>query len=267
VTVPLSLTGRYQLVILGAAACPGVSEGASRLQNALNIAFAQLGVNVGKFLVRIMPGATDPVLNRRMPSVGVFFGMTPSPALAAPDGERLGHLLTDGSLIIPVVEDLSAFSAYVPPQIAQLNGVSVGDCGSDFERLAARVLEGFGLLRERRRLFISYRRIETSSVASQLYESFDAAGFDVFLDTHGVLRPGEPFQDVLWHRLADTDVAVVLDSPVFLPADGRRKNWRGRTAQTFKSCRCCGPGRLREPLQPSVPFIPLNQETLPARRH
>jgi hypothetical protein len=23
-------------------------------------------------------------------------------------------------------------------------------------------------------------------------------------DTHGVLRPGEPFQDILWHRLADT---------------------------------------------------------------
>jgi hypothetical protein len=97
-----------------------------------------------------------------------------------------------------------------------MNGISVADCGGKFERLASRILEGFGLLRERRRLFISYRRVETSGVAAQLYEALDAAGFDVFLDTHGVLRPGEPFQDILWHRLADTDVALLLDSPGFL---------------------------------------------------
>jgi len=77
-------------------------------------------------------------------------------------------------------------------------------------------LEGLGLLRERRRLFISYRRVEASGVAAQLYEALDAAGFDVFLDTHGILRPGEPFQEVLWHRLADTDVALLLDTPGFL---------------------------------------------------
>ena len=85
----------------------------------------------------------------------------------------------------------------MPPQITHLNGISLADCSTDFERLAARVLEGFGILRERRRLFISYRRVETSGIAAQLYEALDAIGFDVFLDTHGVLRPGEPFQDIL----------------------------------------------------------------------
>jgi len=76
-------------------------------------------------------------------------------------------------------------------------------------------LEGLGLLRKSRRLFISYRRVETQGIAIQLYELLDRRGFDVFLDTHCV-RPGEPFQDVLWHRLADTDVIVLLDSPKFL---------------------------------------------------
>jgi hypothetical protein len=89
------------------------------------------------------------------------------------------------------------------------------DCGGDFERLAARILEGFGLLRERRRLFISYRRAEASGVAAQLYEALDAAGFDVFLDTRGTIRPGDQFQEILWHRLADTDVTVLLDTPDF----------------------------------------------------
>ncbi len=61
------------------------------------------------------------------------------------------------------------------------------DCRIDFERLAARVLEGLGLLRETHRLFISCRRNETSGVAGQLCEALDASGFDVFFDTHGTL--------------------------------------------------------------------------------
>ena len=85
----------------------------------------------------------------------------------------------------------------------------------DWDRVASVLLEGLGLLRKSRRLFISYRRVETQGVAIQLYEQLDASGFDVFLDTHS-LRPGEPFQEVVWHRLADTDVVVLLDSPGFL---------------------------------------------------
>jgi hypothetical protein len=215
VTIPLSLTGRYQLVVLGAA-CQQVMQCTSRLQNAVNVGFAHLGVNAGKFLVCLTPDATDQTMNRRMLSVGVFFGLTPLPALSVCDTERLDRLVADGSLVIPVVADAGRFSTFVPSQIAHLNGISVLECGNDFERLAGRVLEGFGLLRASRRLFISYRRVETSGVAAQLYEALDAAGFDVFLDTHGVLRPGEPFQEILWHRIADTDVAVLLDSPDFL---------------------------------------------------
>ncbi|OWU64392.1 MAG: hypothetical protein CBB60_010105 [Armatimonadetes bacterium Cent15-Ar3] len=33
----------------------------------------------------------------------------------------------------------------------------------------------------------------------------------MFLDTHGV-APGEVFQDVLWHRLCDCDVLIMLDT-------------------------------------------------------
>jgi hypothetical protein len=61
---------------MGAEGCARVNEEAARLHNALRVGFGQLGVDVGKFLVRFMSGATDPVLNRRMPAVGVFFGLT-----------------------------------------------------------------------------------------------------------------------------------------------------------------------------------------------
>jgi hypothetical protein len=215
-TVPLSLTGKYQLVIFGHEGDARVGDCATRLESALNLAITQLGVNSRKFLVRVMPGTADFDLDRKMSSVGVFFGFTTSPTLTIHDAGRLNWLLRDGLLIVPVVADIGQFSALVPPQIAHLNGCSLADCGVEFERLASRILEGYGLLRERRRLFISYRRADTSGVAAQLYEALDTAGFDVFLDTHGVLRPGEPFQEILWHRLADTDVAILLDSPNFL---------------------------------------------------
>ncbi len=215
-TVPLSLTGKYQLVVLGQNGDSHVNECALRLVTAVSLAFTQLGVNPKKFLIHSMPGTSNPALDRRMPTVAVFFGFVSSPTLSASDTKKLCCLLADGILIIPVVENVTGFSGLVPHEITHLNGCPLADCGADFERLASRVLEGYGLLRERRRLFISYRRIKTSGVAAQLYEALDAAGFDVFLDTHGILRPGEPFQEILWHRLADTDVALLLDSPDFL---------------------------------------------------
>ena len=124
-TLPLSLRGKYQLVLLGAAGSSSVDACASRLDNALKVAFAHLGVNVDKFLVRVRAGMTDPDIDRRMLSVAVYFGLTPSPSLSPSDEERLGHLLTDGSLIIPVVVDTASFGMLVPPQIAHLNGISV----------------------------------------------------------------------------------------------------------------------------------------------
>jgi TIR domain len=42
--------------------------------------------------------------------------------------------------------------------------------------------------------------------------SSSARLFDVFLDTHGI-APAEDFQTMLWHRLCDSDVLVMLDTP------------------------------------------------------
>jgi hypothetical protein len=66
-----------------------------------------------------------------------------------------------------------------------------------------------GLLRKRRRLFISYKRTESAMVAQQLYHALDERGFDVFLDTLSV-RPAEQFQEHLWHRMTDSDVVILL---------------------------------------------------------
>jgi hypothetical protein len=257
-TLPLSLQGKYQLVVLGTQGDSQVSDCAARLDKALNLSFAHLGVDPKKFLARVMSGTAGP--DRKMPSVAVFFGLVPSPALSVNDARRLDDLLTDGVLIIPVVADAGRFSTFVPPQIAGLNGISLEDCGADFERLAARILEGFGLLRERRRLFISYRRVETSGVAAQLYEALDEAGFDVFLDSHGVLHPGEPFQDILWHRLADTDVAVVLDSPGFLASRWTAEELARANISNIQILQVLWPGLTEGAAEAFSTFHPLLQE-------
>src|SRR3546814_16773733 len=78
--------------------------------------------------------------------------------------------------------------------------------------LASTMLECVGLLRRQRRVFVSYRRVESRAAALQLHDLLASRGFDVFLDTHAI-RPGDPFQDVLWHRLVDSDVMVMIDTP------------------------------------------------------
>jgi len=89
------------------------------------LAFSHLGVNARKFLVRVMSGMSGSDMNRKMPSVAVFFGFGPSSMLPPHDTERLNDLLTDGALIIPVVADTQRFSSCL--EITFTNGFPVVD--------------------------------------------------------------------------------------------------------------------------------------------
>ncbi len=109
------------------------------------------------------------------------------------------------------------FRNSVPSLLYEINGIELKTT-VNFESVVSSILEGFGLLRIARRIFISYRRNESRLVAIQLFEKLEASGFDVFLDTHSV-RPTDVFQEELWHRLTDTDVVVLLNTPGFLDSN------------------------------------------------
>lgn len=126
----------------------------------------------------------------------------------------LKTVLKDATLTLPIVDSLTNFSNCIPLELQNINGFQLGS-DRDIEQLVSIILEGFSLLRLSRRLFISYKRDESSTVAIQLFEQLEKSGFDVFLDTHSI-RPGEVFQEELWHRMADTDVVVLLNTPGFL---------------------------------------------------
>lgn len=65
------------------------------------------------------------------------------------------------------------------------------------------------LLRENRKLFISYRRTDSSAVANQLFDAFVRSNYDVFLDTYSI-NPAKNFQEELHHRMTDCDVLIQL---------------------------------------------------------
>ena len=195
---------KYQVGLLGK---PGGTE--KRLLQLIRKGFKDLGIRSGLLSVLRDDEISD--RDRKAPFVLIYFGSSGPPS--AETLQTLDELLEDSVPIFPCVDDLTKFNALVPSAISAINGLDLSKAGA-LEHLTGFVLQAFRLLRTTRRLFISYRRSETQAVAIQLYEELDQRNFDVFLDTHSV-APGEPFQEVLWHRLADTDVVILLDSPGF----------------------------------------------------
>jgi hypothetical protein len=119
----------------------------------------------------------------------------------------------DGNIILPVF--ISDFNNEIPDVINKLNGLRLQD---NVTKISNLILEGFELLRKSRKIFISYKRSESSNVAIQLYEALEANNFDVFLDTHSVDK-GEEFQEELWHRMTDCDVILMLNTKEFLKSE------------------------------------------------
>lgn len=193
----------YELAILGS---PSAAERAA-LERTLARCVSEVGLVFQKdVMLRDASNLTgrDP---RAATAACYFITPTADPV----DVEAIEALVRAAAPIIPTAAPLGDF-AHAPPVIAASNGLRRRDDDPGLESLAAAMLECVGLLRTQRRVFVSYRRIESRAAALQLHDSLGERGFDVFLDTHDI-RPGLPFQEVLWHRLCDSDVLVMLDTP------------------------------------------------------
>lgn len=119
----------------------------------------------------------------------------------------------DGNIILPVFD--KSFTDEIPDFLSNQNGVTFND---NIVKISNIILEGFELLRKNRKLFISYKRSESSNIAIQLYEFLEKNNFDVFIDTHSIDK-GEEFQEELWHRMTDCDLILMLNTKEFLKSD------------------------------------------------
>ena len=139
-------------------------------------------------------------------TVGLFFGdSNPIPLFVRPEN------LDVHQPIIPIVSKFTHCEYELPNELSIYNAMETNANDSEISIVSA-VLECLGLVPKKRKVFISYRRVEKSQrVALQLFERLSANQFSVFLDTHKI-RPGEIFQEALWHQLTDSDVMIMLDT-------------------------------------------------------
>lgn len=202
----------YEFAILG-----NVSpENRQCLINTLGEKISEFGLAIGSE-VEIYDAEKITCRNKSSAFAAVYFGGS-----APTDSEAASSVFLESVPVIPVVENLDQFSASVPDFLQATNGFCLKKEDPEMEELATIMLECVGLLRRQRRVFVSYRRTESREAALQMHDLLTSRGFDVFLDTHEI-RPGDPFQDVLWHRLCDSDVLVMLDTPTYFESRWTRE--------------------------------------------
>ena len=194
----------YEIILLGkvdAAYRATVTRKVSEIAAAFGM---QLGTDI-----RLLDTADMDTRDHKSASVALYFGGDPN--IDVPAYERL---IAARIPIIPVVTASGSFDADIPTRLAGLNGIRLRASDPEMDELISATLECVGLLRKQRRVFVSYRREESRSSALQLHDLLSSKGFDAFLDTHDI-RPGEQFQDALWHRLCDSDVVLMLDTRTY----------------------------------------------------
>lgn len=130
------------------------------------------------------------------------------------DIKYLDKLIKDGTIVLPIY--YNSFHTEIPSLLENQNGLQFEK--SKEIKIVNLILESFGKLRNTRKVFISYKRDQSTSVAIQLFEALERNNFDVFLDTHSI-KQGEPFQEELWHRMTDCDVIVLLNTSKFLESE------------------------------------------------
>ncbi|MGZ0701475.1 toll/interleukin-1 receptor domain-containing protein [Pseudomonas piscis] len=189
----------YQLAVLGAPSAEQVSELEATVADAVSMFGLRLGHEVGW---EVAPAAFTP--HQQRSAAVVFFGG------ADADHPSLPSLLRGGVPVVPVVSDFGRVATEIPKILRPLNCLAYRNGGA--KRVAAALLECAGLLPKQRRVFVSYRRDEARQAALQMFDALSARHFDVFLDTHSI-APAEDFQTMLWHRLCDSDVLLMLDTP------------------------------------------------------
>jgi hypothetical protein len=189
----------YELAVLGTPSDTQMHELEQLVSQTVRLFGLRLGQEVAWL---VCPEEFNP--EQQKAAAAVFFGGKDAPQINLPSLSR------KAIPVLPVVSDLTKVQEEIPASLRLLNCLAYNAGGA--QRVVTALLECAGLLPRQRRVFVSYRRDEARQAALQLFDAFSSRLFDVFLDTHGI-APAEDFQAMLWHRLCDSDVLVMLDTP------------------------------------------------------
>lgn len=195
--------GTYEFALLGA-----FSESARRaIRRGILDSTEPFGLEMGKDVV-VHDRATIDGRDLGSAFAAVYFAGDASQDTAVAE-----RLVSESAPVIPYIDGVGlSFEGNLPEFLLAANGLRRRTEDTEHAELISALLECVGLLRRQRRVFVSYRRTESRAAAVQMHDVLTERCFDVFLDTHDI-RPGDAFQEVLWHRLVDSDVVVMLDTP------------------------------------------------------
>lgn len=112
--------------------------------------------------------------------------------------------------VLPIVKDVTKFNEYIPDSLRGINAFVFDDVNS-IHNLKNRILSWFGLLDNTRKIFISYKRSDTSSLAHQLFDALIKKGYIPFLDSYSI-ETGVDFQEYLMNEISDADMFIMLNS-------------------------------------------------------
>ncbi|MBB5053601.1 MULTISPECIES: toll/interleukin-1 receptor domain-containing protein [Afipia] len=220
----------YEIAIIGSVS----DEKKGTLIRTISNMLSDFGLEMGSEIL-LHDGPSCASRNRHVSFAAVYFGGSEHR-----DIEAARQIVFESAPIIPTIDADAEFAASIPSFLHAANALRRRTDDPEMKALAVALLECLGLLRAQRRVFVSYRRTESRNAAIQLHDLMRARGFDVFLDTHDI-RPGNQFQDILWHRLCDSDVMVVLDTPAYFESKWTRQEFSRALAKEIHILRVIWP--------------------------
>lgn len=198
------MTYYYQLIFLGNIGNDAFSEIRRRFQTLIT----ELGMD--ETCVKIFKAENfDIEYSNCQPTFVFFLG---DPVHRDDDVAKLEVLLNNGDAIYPLYFGEGAFEQETPDCLHAMNGHRYSV--EEVDKYVNCALESLRLLRKTRKVFISYRRTESTAVANQLFDVLTRRNFDVFLDSY-VIRGADNFQEELFHRMSDCDVLLQLHTNGF----------------------------------------------------
>lgn len=203
----------YQLILLGDTGCEPCKKVKGRFFELL----AERGLD--GTIVAVLDGALTMTpleaggYDSRKPTFAYYFGKKDH---GDKDVDALQKLMGNGDAVFPIYFTDGQFQQEIPAVLHPINGKLYTD--GLLDSIVNAAFEELRLLRKVRRVFISYKRSDSATIANQLYDVLSRHQFDVFLDTYSI-RGAADFQAELHHRITDSDVLIQLNSPNFMDSD------------------------------------------------
>jgi TIR domain len=135
----------------------------------------------------------------------------PASATSPDLNAKVDAVFANGTVAVPVLDDLGTFSSQVPSRLSPFNAFEWS--GVDPQRgLARALLEELGIEERNRRTFISHKRADGLGAAQQIHDALSHARFEPYIDRF-VIRPGDDVQRRIADGLERHAFLLILETP------------------------------------------------------